>query len=180
MALVFDTFYDSLTAEQKSILLAAIKTRAKGFYKSWVNNIESKVLSGHVWQLLLNEFFKTSLALYKHVPEAATWLSYAYELFLARAPVLGGLDGGWAEGASYFTMNMETLVEIPSKIKAYTGFDFMNAHPWYTNEADNLIYQFPAGSSADGYGDNTEGLFEPPASYAAFATEMARLTQNPK
>ena len=180
MALVFDTFYDTLTAEQKNILLAAIKVRANGFYKSWVNNIESKVLSGHVWQLLLNEFFKTSIALYKHVPEAADWLSYAYELFLARSPVLGGLDGGWAEGASYFTMNMETLVEIPSKIKAYTGFDFINAHPWYTSEANNLIYQFPAGSSADGYGDNTEGLFEPPASYAAFATEMARLTQNPK
>lgn len=180
MALVFDTFYDQLSAEQKSILLAAITKRAGGFYKSWVNNIESKVLSGHVWQLLLNEFFKTSVALYKHEPEAADWLSYAYELFLARSPVLGGLDGGWAEGASYFTMNMETLIEIPSKIKAYTGFDFINAHPWYTNGADNLIYQFPAGSSADGYGDNTEGLFEPPASYAAFATEMARLTQNPK
>src|SRR5690606_559610 len=66
------------------------------------------------------------------------------------------------------------------KIKAYTGFDFINVHPWYTAAADNLIYQFPAGSSADGYGDNTEGLFEPPPSYAAFATEMARLTQNPK
>ncbi len=180
MALVFDTFYEALTAEQKNILLVAIQERAGGFYKSWLNNIESKVLSGHVWQLLLNEFFKTSIALYRHVPEAADWLSYAYELFLARSPVLGGSDGGWAEGASYFTMNMETLVEIPSKIKAYTGFDFINAHPWYTGAADNLIYQFPAGSSADGYGDNTEGLFEPPPSYAAFATEMARLTQNPK
>ena len=78
MALVFDTFYDRLTDEQKNMLLTAIKVRANGFYKSWVNNIESKVLSGHVWQLLLNEFFKTSIALYKDVPEAADWLSYAY------------------------------------------------------------------------------------------------------
>ena len=78
MALVFDTFYDTLTAEQKNILLAAIKVRANGFYKSWVNNIESKVLSGHVWQLLLNEFFKTPIALYKHVPEAADWLWRQY------------------------------------------------------------------------------------------------------
>ena len=57
MALVFDTFYDKLSPEQRTILLNAIKIRASGFYKSWVNNIENKVLSGHVWQLLLNEFF---------------------------------------------------------------------------------------------------------------------------
>lgn len=180
MALVFDTFYDQLTPVQRDILQKAIKERANGFYKSWVNSIESKVLSGHVWQLLLNEFFKTSLAMYKHEPEAAQWLAYAYDLFLARSPVLGGLDGGWAEGASYFQMNMETLVDIPDKINLYTRFDFIKAHPWYTNHAQDLIYHFPAASSADGFGDNTEDLFEPPASYAAFADVMAKLTQNPQ
>lgn len=180
LALVYDTFYEQLTTEQKSILRKAIKERAGKFYKSWVNNIESKVLSGHVWQLILNEFFKTSLAVYRDEPEAEEWLSYAYELFLNRSPVLGGIDGAWGEGASYFQMNMEVLTEIPEKIKAYTGFDFIKQHPWYQKNADWLIYQFPAGSSADGYGDNTEELFEPPASYAAYAEVMAKLTQNPK
>jgi hypothetical protein len=180
MALVYDTFYEQLTGEQKNILRKAIKERAGKFYKSWVNNIESKVLSGHVWQLILNEFFKTSLALYGDEPEAAQWLSYAYDLFLNRSPVLGGIDGAWGEGASYFQMNMEVLTEIPDKIKTYTGFDFIKQHPWYQNNADWLIYQFPPGSSADGYGDNTEELFEPTASYAAYAEVMAKLTQNPK
>lgn len=180
LALVYDTFYDKLTTEQKNSLLKAIKERAGKFYKSWVNNIESKVLSGHVWQLILNEFFKTSLAVYHDEPEAAHWLSYAYELFLNRAPVLGGIDGAWAEGVSYFQMNMEVLTEIPAKIKTYTGFDFIQYHPWYQKNADWLIYQFPPGSSADGYGDNTEDLFEPPASYAAYAEVMAKLMQNPK
>ncbi len=180
MSLVFDTFYDQLTEDQRAKLVSAISERASEFYKSWVNNIESKVLSGHVWQLLLNEFFKTCIALKGHEKESEKWLSYAYELFLARAPVLGGLDGGWAEGSYYFTMNMETLIEIPEKIKTYTGFDFIRAHPWYTNQADWMIYHFPAGSSSDGYGDNAEELFEPPSSYAAFSVEMARLTQIPK
>jgi hypothetical protein len=180
MALVYDTFYDYLTQTQKDTLQKAISIRASQFYKSWVNNIESKVLSGHVWQLILNEFFKTCIALYNHEPDAAKWLSYAYELFLDRSPVLGGVDGGWAEGAYYFQMNMETLVDIPSFIKQYTGFDFIQAHPWYRNQADWMIYHFPPASSADGYGDNTEELFEPPASYASFANVMAKLTQNPK
>lgn len=178
MALVFDTFYDRLDPQQRSTLQKAIKHRADKFYKSWVNNIESKVLSGHVWQLLLNEFFKTGLALHQHEPAADDWLAYAYELFLARSPVLGGIDGGWAEGASYFQMNMEMLIDIPEKIKLYTGFDFIQKHPWYKNNADWMIYQFPPGSSADGYGDNTEELFEPPASYAAYADLMARFTNS--
>ncbi len=180
MALVFDTFYDDLSQIQKDTLQKAIAIRASQFYKSWINSIESKVLSGHVWQLILNEFFKTGIALYNHEPDAAKWLSYAYELFLARSPVLGGEDGGWAEGAYYFQMNMETLVEIPTYIKQYTGFDFIQSHPWYRNQADWMIYHFPPASSADGYGDNTEELFEPPASYASFANVMAKLTQNPK
>jgi hypothetical protein len=75
---------------------------------------------------------------------------------------------------------METLVEIPERIKNYTGFDFIKAHPWYQNQANWLIYQFPPGSSDDGFGDNTEELFTPPASYVAFAMEMAKLIQNPR
>lgn len=180
MALVFDTFYQDLNAQQRAKLLTAAGLRTERFYRQWVNNIESKVLSGHVWQLLLNEFFKTGLALHGHDPRADQWLTYAYELFLGRTPVLGGPDGGWAEGASYFMMNMDMLVDIPMKLKSYTGFDFISAHPWYRNQADWLIYQVPPGSSADGFGDNTEELFQPPASYAAYAKVMANLLGDPR
>lgn len=176
MALVFDCFYEELTPEQRSVLIAAIALRAEDFYGEWVNNIESKVLSGHVWQLILNEFFKTSLALYRHHSDAAKWLSYAYELFLARTPILGGADGGWSEGAHYLTMNMDMLVDIPEKIRAYTGFDFIKSHPWYRNMGDWLITNIPPGSVNNGFGDNSEELSEPLPSYAAFANVMAGLT----
>ena len=180
MALVFDTFYDDLSGEQKAQLISSARTRAARFYNHWVNNIESKVLSGHVWQLLLNEFFKTALALYRHEDKAAGWLSYAYGLFLGRTPVLGGIDGGWAEGASYFRMNIDMLVEIPEKIKNYTGFDLIGSHPWYRSQADWLIYQVPPGGSADGYGDNTEELLSPPPFFAAYADVMGRLLNEPR
>lgn len=175
MALVLDTFYDNLNPEQQKSLRDGASYRAERFYQQWVNNIESKVLSGHVWQLLLNEFFKTGLALFHHNPRAANWLTYAYELFMGRTPVLAGPSGGWAEGASYFTMNMDMLVEIPDKIKTYTGFDFFNSHPWYRNTADWLIYQVPPGSAPDGFGDNTEELRQPPKAYAAYAKAMENL-----
>lgn len=178
MALVFDTFHDRLSQSEKSALQNAINKRATGFYQSWVNNQEARLLSGHVWQHILHYFFETSVALYGHEPDASAWLSYAYELFLARAPILGGKDGGWTEGASYFRMNMETLINVPLRIREYTGFDFITAQPWYANNIYWLVYHVPPGSSSDGFGDNAEEVFSPGAEYIAFAQEIAKLTGN--
>lgn len=179
MALVFDTFYDRLTPSERASLQRAIKTRAAGFYEGWINNQEARLLSGHVWQHILHYFFETSLALYGHEPDASAWLSYAYELFLARAPILGGKDGGWTEGVSYFRMNMETLINVPLTIKKYTGFDFIRKHPWYINNVYWLAFHIPPGSSSDGFGDNAEEVFSPGADYIAYAQEIARLTASP-
>lgn len=176
MALVYDTFHNHLTKEQRSTLRRAIHARADNFYRSWINNQEARLLSGHVWQHILHYFFQTGLAMYGDDPLAGDWLSYAYELFLARSPILGGVDGGWTEGASYFRMNMETLLDIPLIIRKYTGFDFIRRHPWYTRNIDWLIYHVPPGSPADGFGDNTEEVNSPGAQYIAFADVVARLT----
>ncbi|WP_177179694.1 DUF4962 domain-containing protein [Cyclobacterium xiamenense] len=180
MAMVYDTFYDRLSENQKSTLLQSIKPRASHFYKNWINNIEAKVLSGHVWQHILHYFFQTSLAVYGDEPEAADWMAYAYELFLARAPVLGGMDGGWSEGVSYFRMNMETMIDIPLYIKKFTGFDFINAHPWYQNQADWMIYHIPPGAASDGFADNAEEVNLPGVDYVAFALGLAKLTGDSK
>jgi len=180
MAMVYDTFYHRLSENQKSTLLESIKPRASHFYEDWVNNIEAKVLSGHVWQHILHYFFQTSLAIYGDEPDAAEWLAYAYELFLARAPVLGGMDGGWSEGVSYFRMNMETMIDIPLYIKKFTEFDFINAHPWYQNQADWMIYHIPPGAASDGFADNAEEVNVPGVDYVAFALELAKLIGDPK
>ncbi|WP_262247367.1 DUF4962 domain-containing protein [Parapedobacter soli] len=180
LATVYDTFHTSLDSADRVALVGPIVERATGFYISWRNDVEAKILSGHVWQHILHYFFQTGIAVYGKVPEAAQWLAYAYELFLARAPILGGVDGGWIEGASYFRMNMATLIDIPLTIKQYTGFDFISTHPWYTNTIDWLLYHVPPGSSADGFGDNTEEVFSPGVAYIAYADILARLTRDPR
>ena len=173
MALAFDSFHDRMNPAERDSLMRAIAHRAGRFHAAWVNNIESKVLSGHVWQYILNEFFHTSLALLGHHPDAGTWLSYAYELFTARMPVLGGIDGGWSEGAHYFTMNMDMLVDIPEQIRRFTGFDLIRQHPWYREQGWWMTYHIPPASMSDGYGDNAEEYVARPA-YAAFAEYMGR------
>lgn len=179
MAIVYDTFYDRLSKEQRSKLLSSIIPRASRFYNNWTNDLELRLVSGHVWQHILHYLFQTALALYDDVPEAEDWLQYIYEVFLARAPLLGGMDGGWTEGVSYFPMNTETMIDIPLYIKEYTGFDFINNHPWYSGQVEWMMYHIPPGSAADGFGDNTEEITSPGTNYAAFSLELAKLTGNP-
>ncbi|MPR34834.1 DUF4962 domain-containing protein [Salmonirosea aquatica] len=93
LALIYDTLYDRLTPEEKASFRKGVRLRAEDFYQDWKNNIEVRVLSAHVWQHILHYFFQTALIMHGDEPAAATWLSYAYELFLARSPILGGWTG---------------------------------------------------------------------------------------
>ena len=179
MALVYDTFDELLSNSVRADLLRAIHVRADRFYKSWINEIEAKVLSNHVWQHNFHYFFQTSLATYGDIPDAGKWLDYLYELFLARAPALGRDDGAWVNGNSYFTMNMDVLLDVPIIIKELTGFDFIRHKKWYQNNPYYLWYSFPPHSSSDGFGDNSERFTQPNKQYIAYADALARLTGNP-
>lgn len=61
MALAYDTFHYKLKDKQKQLLLKQIAVRASGFYNKWVNNVDAKVLSNHVWQFILHYFSKRLL-----------------------------------------------------------------------------------------------------------------------
>jgi len=178
MAEAFDTFNDDLDSLQKAALLKSITVRAGRFYHEWINNIDAKVLSNHVWQYILHYFFQTAIAVYGDLDDAKNWINYAYELWLARAPVLGGGDGGWGEGASYFRLDMETLLDIPMIIKQYTGFDFIKNNKWYKRNPYWIAYSFPAGSSTDGFGDDVEKIYAPGPEYLAYADALSKLTGN--
>lgn len=178
MALAFDTYYDLLQPVQRTTLVNAIHARADRFYHEWINNIDAKVLSNHVWQYILHYFLQTAIAMYNETDDARNWIQYAYELWLARAPVLGGGDGGWCEGASYFRLDMETLLDIPMIIKQYTGYDFIKNTAWYEMNPYWISYSFPAGSSSDGFGDDIEKIYSPGTEYLAYADALSKLTGN--
>lgn len=175
MALVYDTLQEFLDEDQKRILLEATAARASHFYREYVNNKECELLSNHVWQHILHYFFDTSIALLGDHPDADEWLGYLYELFLAREPVLGGEDGGWVHGLAYFRMNVETLVDIPWRIRQYTGFDFFAHTPWYGENAYYCLYGFPPGSAGTGFSDNSHDLPEPRGDYLAYADALSRI-----
>lgn len=178
MALTYDTFHDQLSEPKKKALLTGIEARASRFYSGWINHIEAKVLSNHVWQHVYHYFFQTTLATYRDIPAAEHWLEYLYELFIARAPALGPNDGGWVNGNKYFTMNMEVLLDVPLTIRDWTGFDFMKHKKWYQNNPYYLWYSLPPHSASDGFGDNARGFAHPSVTFMAYADALGKLTGN--
>ena len=179
MALVYDTLHALLDDAEKQQLLKAVAARGGNFYRDYKNNKEAVVLSNHVWQHIFHYLFDTALAVQGDLPEADEWLTYLYEMFLARAPILGDTDGGWAHGLSYFTMNMAVLVDVPQVLKKVTGFDFIKHTPWYWENTYYFLYAFPPGSAGSGFADNSDDLPEPQGDYLAYADTLSRLVQNP-
>lgn len=179
MALVYDTFNAYLSPLEKKQLREAIRARGTHFYKRFVNTSEARILTNHLWQHILHYFFDTAIAMQGDLPEADNWLRYLYTLFVSRSPVLGDADGAWANGPSYFRMNFETLVDVPMRIKAYTGFDLIAHTPWYQENIYYLLYGVPPGSASTGFADNSHDLPEPRGDYLAYADALSRLTKNP-
>jgi len=155
MALAYDTCYDLLSPAQRAKLCAAMQARAGRFYAHAENRLETKLASAHIWQHILMEFTEVALAARGDLPDADRWLAYVYELWLNRFPVLGGDDGGWAEGISYFGTNSETLLFLPGLWGRLTGVSFFD-HPWYRQAPYFHLYVWPPGSASDGFGDGAE------------------------
>lgn len=173
MALAYDSCFDLLTPQEKTSLQNAIAVRAGRMFTSWRNNLETKVFSAHIWQHVLHEFAEAAFATLGEIDEAELWASYVYELWLARVPLLGGEDGGWANGNNYFGTNFVTLISIPTFFEQLTGVDFF-AHPWYRNSIYYMIYTWPPNSASDGFGDGCERRHLAPLSRLAFADILGR------
>jgi len=178
MALVYDTCYELLTEQERSAMRASMQARAGRFFDRCMNDLESRVFSAHIWQHILMQGTDVAIALLGEVPEAETWLSYVYELWIARVPLLGGDDGGWANGTNYFGTNFHTLLEMPSMFGRLANVDFF-AHPWYRNAPYFQIYCWPPGSASDGFGDGGERGSPPSTSRGTFVGKLGEKFHDP-
>jgi uncharacterized protein DUF4962/heparinase II/III-like protein len=178
MALVYDSCYDLLADSERAQLRDAMVARVAPWFNGQMNNLESKVFSAHIWQHILQQTTEVALALHGDVPETQLWLTYVFELWQARVPLLGGNDGGWANGISYFATNFKTLLEIPTLLERFSGVDFLD-HPWYRNTIYYQIYAWPPDSASDGFGDGSERTHPPGANRAMFLDVLGRQFQDP-
>lgn len=173
LAEAYDTGYDLFTPEQRTQILASIKVRGDYFFRQYAKEFETHSMDNHVWQHTLRRWMFTSIAVLGDIPEAEEWLSYCYETWCCRFPILGGDDGGWHDGSSYFQVNFETFIYVPFMLKRITGVDFFDI-PWFRNLPSFLIYSFPKNSYSTGFGDGYEKMEKPNKKYISFADALAR------
>ena len=178
MAIGLDSFWDLLTEKERNLIKKNISTRADQFYKLWMNQVEARSSSMHVWQHIMHNLLETGLALKGEHPTAENWIEYIYELWIAQSPKMAEEDGAWINGSAYFGMNALSLIDIPTIFKKLSGVDFMTA-PWFQNNPKWLIYSFPPNSTSDGFGNDGERYKFPWINYAGYTDALARLTNNP-
>ncbi|HBT93350.1 MAG TPA: hypothetical protein DEB23_03620, partial [Chitinophagaceae bacterium] len=178
LAIGLDSFWDLLTESERLLIKKNVSTRADQFYKLWINQVEARSSSMHVWQHIMHNLLETALALKGEHPTAENWIEYVYELWIAQSPKMAEEDGAWINGSAYFGMNALSLIDIPSIFKKLSGVDFMTA-PWFKNNPTWLIYSFPPNSTSDGFGNDGERYKFPWINYAGYTDALARLTNNP-
>lgn len=177
MVLGLDTFWDQLDPAERTQITAQVSARAEQFYRLWINNVEAKSTSMHVWQHILHRMVLTSVALMHEVPQAATWMAYLYELWIAQNPKMGETDGAWFNGTGYMRMNVLTMLEIPAVFQQYTGVDFLWPE-WYQRFPVWLNYAFPPGAFSDGFCNDGDRYQRPSLEYVGFSDAFARMTGN--
>ena len=178
LAIGLDSFWDLLTESERLLIKKNISTRADQFYKLWMNQVEARSSSMHVWQHIMHNLLETALALKGEHPTAENWIEYIYELWIAQSPKMAEDDGAWINGSAYFGMNALSLIDIPTIFKKLSAVDFMTA-PWFQNNPKWLIYSFPPNSTSDGFGNDGERYKFPWINYAGYTDALARLTNNP-
>ena len=162
LAVAYDTACDFMTDNERAAVLEAIRVRGDYFYRHYVRHFETHSMDNHVWQHTFRNFFFASIATAGDLPDAARWVRYGYEVWCSRFSILGGDDGGWHDGNSYFEANLVSFVYIPFVLSRLTGVDFFDI-PWYHNLPGFLIYSFPKNSYATGFGDDYDKLRTPAA-----------------
>lgn len=178
LAIALDTYWDKLTAGEREIIIEQISARANGFYKLWINKVESRSSSMHVWQHILHLMLQTSLALAGETDDATLWIEYIYELWIAQSPKMGEQDGAWFNGTGYFRMNTLTMYDVNDIFSDLTGVDFMWSD-WYKNNPKWLLYSFPPNSVADGFCNDGDKYEMPNINYAGYADAAARGFNDP-
>lgn len=151
----YDTCYDLFSEAERAQVRNAMVFRGRRFFERMSNNLEARIFHAHVWQHTLLEFAELAFALAGEVPEADDWVAYVYGIWLARVPLMGGEDGGWANGNNYFRTNIETLLSMPDLFERVAGVDLF-AQPWYQNSIDFMMYTWPPEAMSDGFGDGAE------------------------
>ena len=151
----YDAGYEFLSPQEKEMFKKVITRRAKLVYDHLPNRFELHVSDNHVWQITMANLAIATVAVINDVPEAKEWLTYLYEVWTARFPVLGTTDGGWHEANGYFMVNFRSIIYLSQMFGDFSGVNYFNL-PWMQNLPYYMLYTNPVGAGNTATGDMWE------------------------
>jgi len=151
---LFDCFSESLDEPTRQAFFNKAKETLRQLNYS-MGRVEQKPYDNHFWQMSAFGYLRTAMALAHELPETHVYLEYIYGLLMAKHPIQGPADGGWANGHGYFHVNDVTILGC-AKDLLLGGVDLFETHPWYRNTVKYLMYCTPVGSQVPGFGDKSE------------------------
>ncbi len=151
----YDWIHDLLSDEERELCRRVIGHRLEQ-----VNQMhrrmpfDSRPYSSHPGRMI--GFVLEGAVVFAHeIPEAKEWLDYTLRLMWSVYPAWGNPDGGWAEGASYWTYYMSYLVPVVMLMEdlgvPYSDLPYLHNTGWFG------LYAAPAGGRMRPFGDGHEG-----------------------
>ncbi|MDN5287181.1 MAG: heparinase [Mucilaginibacter sp.] len=178
MGWFYDAGYAFLNQKEKELLKKAITIRARRVYEHLPNRFELHVCDNHVWQITMRNLAIGTVAVVNEVPEAKEWLTYMYEVWTARFPILGTTDGGWHEGNGYFRVNFKSFIYLSQMFDDFSGVDYFSL-PWMQDLPYYMLYTYPPNSMSTAIGDMWENLPNMVKMQAWFADALTFRMNNP-
>lgn len=174
LCIAYDWLYNDLSPEEREKIRNVIIARADKLYQ-FDNPFYGMGVNNHPW-LRMAALADAGCVLLGDYPTAEEWLDYTEGLYAGRFWCLGGKEGEWHEGISYWSYALLFALEFADVVKSATGVDFYK-HPWIQKCSYFPIYAYAPGSSGLPYGD----VHPNPADVSTTLTEMrlAKETGNP-
>lgn len=137
----YDWLHAELAEEERTLVRRVLleRTRQVAFHVIERSRIHHVPYDSHAVRSLSSVLIPCCTAMLGEEEEARDWLDYALEYFSAMYTPWGGQDGGWAEGAMYWTTQMAFVTETLNLVRKFTGINFYD-RPFFRKTGDFPLY----------------------------------------
>lgn len=157
----YDWLYSELSEAEREQVRSVLLRRTEQVAHHVIerSKIHHVPYDSHAVRSLSSVLVPCCIALFGEEPQAKEWLDYAVEYFSGLYTPWGGEDGGWAEGAMYWTTGMAYVIDAMNLLKKFSGIDFYQ-RPFFRKTGDFPLYCFSPDTIRASFGDQSN-LGEP-------------------
>lgn len=109
--------------------------------------------SNRAWHFL----GEAGVAFYDEIPEAEKWLDYALTVFYCAYPVWSDHDGGWHEGAAYWSSYLNRVTWWMDVMREGLGIEGYRK-PFFSRVGDFAMYTIVPNEPIGGFGDSADAM----------------------